>query len=211
MLDTWVREWMLILEPRWLAPAKRLPTRRDAYNSPMPNAFTLGFTAALGSAAMERITLLLNHVIAAEPVATERLRPHSGRSIQLEWTGWPTLLPAPPLVAFSITPAGLLEWCGEQAPAQPDLRVSLDASNPLRLVGQWLSGERPKVGIDGDSALATDVSWLIDNLRWDIEDDVARVIGQAPAHELARAASAIGAGLREAVSTLQGLMPRGPR
>ncbi len=177
----------------------------------MSNAFTPGFTAVLGSAAMERITLLLNHVIAAEPVATERLRPHSGRSIQLQWTGWPSLLPPPPLVAFNITPAGLLEWCGEQAPAQPDLRVSLDASNPLRLVGQWLSGERPKVGIEGDSALAADVSWLIDNLRWDIEDDVARVIGQAPAHELARAASALGAGLREAVSTLQGLMSRGPR
>lgn len=186
-------------------------TKRAAYNSTMANAFNPGITAALGSAAMERITLLLNHVIAAEPVATERLRPHSGRSIQLQWTGWPGLLPAPPVVAFTITPAGLLEWCGEQAPAQPDLRVTIDASNPLRLVGQWLSGERPKVGIEGDSALATDVSWLIDNLRWDIEDDVARIIGQAPAHELGRAASAVGAGLREAVRALQGLMARGPQ
>src|SRR5512139_4098196 len=188
---------------------------RAAYNSPMPTPFDAAFgprlSAALGSAAMERITLLLNHVIAAEPVATERLRPHSGRSLQLVWTGWPSLLPAPPLVAFTVTPAGLLEWCGEQAPAQPDLRVNLDASNPLKLAGQWLTGERPQVVIEGDSALATDVSWLIDNLRWDIEDDVARVIGQAPAHELARAASAVGAGLREAVRTVQGLVARGPR
>lgn len=177
----------------------------------MANAFNPGITAALGSAAMERITLLLNHVIAAEPVATERLRPHSGRSIQLQWTGWPSLLPAPPMVAFAVTPAGLLEWCGDQAPVQPDLRVTIDASNPLLLVGQWLSGERPTVGIEGDSALATDVSWLIDNLRWDIEDDVARIIGRAPAHELSRAATAVGAGLREAVRALQGLMARGPQ
>jgi ubiquinone biosynthesis protein UbiJ len=177
----------------------------------MPNPLNPGLSAALGHAAMERITLLLNHVIAAEPVAAERLRPHSGRSIQLQWTGWPSLLPAPPLVAFAITPAGLLEWCGEQAPAQPDLRVTIDASNPLKLVGQWLAGERPSIGIEGDSALATDVSWLIDNLRWDIEDDVARIIGQAPAHELARAASVISTGLREAVRALQGLMTRGPK
>lgn len=177
----------------------------------MANAFNPGITASLGSAAMERITLLLNHVIAAEPVATERLRPHSGCSIQLVWTGWPSFLPPPPLVAFSITPAGLLEWCGEQAPEQPDLRVSIDGSNPLRLMGQWLSGERPAVVIEGDSALATDVSWLIDNLRWDIEDDVARIIGQAPAHELARAAALVAGGFREAARALQGLMARGPR
>ncbi|MEO8154842.1 MAG: hypothetical protein ABI605_17390 [Rhizobacter sp.] len=174
----------------------------------MPTPFNSLF-ASLGSAAMERITLLLNHVIAAEPVATERLRPHAGRSIQLQWTGWPALLPPAPQVAFSITPAGLLEWCGDQVPAQPDLRVTIDASNPLRLMSQWLSGERPQVGIDGDSALATDVSWLIDNLRWDIEDDIARVIGQGPAHELARAASVLSAGLREAVRALQSLVKRG--
>ena len=167
-----------------------------AYNSPMPNPFNSLF-ASLGSAAMERVTLLLNHVIAAEPVATEKLRPHAGRSISLQWTGWPALLPPAPQVAFIVTPAGLLEWCGEQAPAQPDLRVSLDASNPLLLMSQWFSGQRPKVGIEGDSTLATDVSWLIDNLRWDIEDDMARVIGQAPAHELARAASMVTGGFRE--------------
>lgn len=160
---------------------------------------------------MERITLLLNHVIAAERVATERLKTHTGRSLQLLWTGWPPLLPPPPVVAFNITPAGLLEWCGDQVPVQPDLRMSLDASNPLKLASLWISGERPQVVIEGDSALAADVSWLIDNLRWDIEDDLARIIGQAPAHELAKASKAVSAGLREAVRALQGLVSRAPR
>lgn len=179
--------------------------------TPFDSALGARWSAALGSAAMERITLLLNHVIAAEPVATDKLKPHSGRSIQLVWTGWPSLLPPAPQVAFTVTPAGLFEWCGDQPPVQPDLRVNLDASNPLRLAAQWFAGERPQVVIEGDSALATDVSWLIDNLRWDIEDDVARVIGQAPAHELARGAQAIGAGLREAVRAVQGLVSRAPR
>ncbi len=168
-----------------------------------------GFASTLGAAAMERITLLLNHVIGAEPVATERLRGHAGRSIQLQWTGWPSLLPAPPVVAFMVTPAGLLEWQAE--PAQlPDLRVALDASNPLKLMGQWFSGERPQLGIEGDSALAADISWLIENLRWDIEDDLARLIGQGPAHELSRAAATLSAGFNEAVRKLQGLMGRKP-
>jgi ubiquinone biosynthesis accessory factor UbiJ len=174
-----------------------------AYNSTMLNIF-----ASLGSAAMERITLLLNHVIAAEPVATERLRPHSGRSIQLQWTGWPGLLPSPPVVAFVITPAGLLEWCGEQAPAQPDLRVTIDASNPLRLMGQWLSGERPQVGIEGDSALAADVSWLIDNLRWEVSDDLSRFVGPVAAQAIARVGRLLAQGLREALRLASSLAPR---
>jgi len=176
----------------------------------MPNAFTqTAFSAQFGAAAMARITLMLNHVLVSEAVATARLRPHVGRSIHLQWTGWPSFLPQPPLVAFTVTPAGLLEWCGTEAPAQPDLIVTVDASNPLKLAALWLTGERPKVGIEGDSALAADVSWLIDNLRWDIEDDLARVIGQAPAHQVSAAARAIAGGLREAVRAVQGLVARG--
>ncbi len=179
--------------------------------TPFDSALGARFSSALGAAAMARITLLLNHVVAAEPVATDRLKPHAGRSLQLVWTGWPTLLPPPPAVAYTITPAGLFEWCGEAPPAQADLRINLDASNPLKLAGQWFAGERPQIVIEGDSTLAADVSWLIDNLRWDLEDDLARIVGQAPAHEISRAASAIGAGLREAVRTVQGLVSRTPR
>jgi ubiquinone biosynthesis protein UbiJ len=179
--------------------------------TPFDSAFGARFSTLLGSAAMERITLVINHVVAAEPVATARLKPHAGRSLQLVWTGWPALLPAPPVVAFTITPAGLFEWCGEQLPAQPDLRVNLDASNPLKLASLWLTGERPQIVIEGDSALAADVNWLIDNLRWDVEDDLARIVGQAPAHEIARGASALAAGFREAVRVLQGLVSRSPR
>ena len=175
------------------------------YNPRMLNAIT----SSLGSAAMERITLLLNHVIAAETVATERLKPHAGRHVQLVWTGWPSFLPPPPLVAFAVTPAGLLEWAGDEPPAAPELRVSLDASNPMRLASMWLAGERPSVNIEGDSAFAADVSWLIDNLRWDIEDDLARIVGQAPAHQIARVASAVSASFAFAARTLQGLAVRG--
>jgi ubiquinone biosynthesis protein UbiJ len=162
-------------------------------------------TSSLGAAAMERITLLLNHVLASERVAMARLKPHAGRSLQLLWTGWPSLLPAPPQVAFTVTPAGLLEWCGAAPPAVPELRISLDASNPARLAAQWLASERPRIAIEGDSAFAADVSWLIENLRWDIEDDLAQVIGAGPARQVARAGSLVGKGVTAAVQALQRL------
>ena len=158
-------------------------------------------TAALNLAVMERATLWLNHVLASEPVATQRLRPHAGRTIRLRLVGWPALLPPPPPAAFRVTPAGLFEWCGEEAAeaVNAELTVSVDASNPALSLAQALTGERPKVDVSGDAAFAADLNWLADNLRWDYEDDLARVVGPAPARELARLASGAANGLRELV------------
>lgn len=165
--------------------------------------------AMLGAAAIERVTLLVNHVLAAEPVATERLRVHAGRCIGLHFAGWPALLPALPSTAFRVTPAGLVEWCGDDLPADPDLRVEIDASNPALAMAQALAGGYPKVEVAGDAALAADLNWLVDNLRWDLQDDLARIVGQAPAREITRVAGGIAAGLREAVRTVTGLVARG--
>ena len=164
---------------------------------------------ALASAAVgERVTLLLNHVIAAEPAAQQRLLPHAGRTVDIRAQGWPTLLPPLPPAAFRVTPAGLLEWLGAEPPATPELRVEIDASNPALALARSLGGERPKVEIAGDAQFAADVSWLFEHLRWDVQDDLARLVGDAPARELARLGGAIAAGLREAVRTIGSLASR---
>lgn len=158
---------------------------------------------SLASAAvMERITLLLNHVIAAEPAAQQRLLPHAGRAVEIRFEGWPALLPPLPPTAFRVTPAGLLEWCGADLPAAAELRVGIDAANPALALARTLTGERPRVEIAGDAQFATDVHWLFDNLRWDAQDDLARLVGDAPAREIARLGQGIATGLREAVRTI---------
>jgi ubiquinone biosynthesis protein UbiJ len=65
-----------------------------------------------------------------------------------------------------------------------------------------LAGQRPAVDVSGDAALAADVAWLVDNLRWDLHDDLARVVGDAPAAALVQFASAASTGLRVAVDAL---------
>ena len=139
-------------------------------------------------AVMQRLTLLLNHVLSSEAVATAKLQPHSGRRLQLNVVDWPNSLPAFPSLVFVITPAGLLEWqpevAGTAPGAVPDLTVNIQASNPAQMVLQALSGQRPRIDVSGDAALAGDISWLMDNLRWDIQDDIARWVGQAPAYQL---------------------------
>jgi ubiquinone biosynthesis protein UbiJ len=155
-------------------------------------------------AVLERVTLLINHVLAAEPVAMTRLQRHSGSAVLIGFKGWPSLLPALPVVAFRISPAGLVEWLGETPPSAPDLRIEVDVANPAAVLAQALTGERPNVEIAGDAEFASDVNWLIDNLRWDIEDDLARFIGAAPAAEVSRLARAVADGLRAAVRTVRG-------
>ena len=163
----------------------------------MPPAPLLDSAAA---ALMERLTLLLNHVLSSEPIAVERLRGHAGKRLRIRLDGWPSLLPALPELAFEVTPAGLAEWLREGAAAEPALVLGVDASNPALLALRGLAGERPRVEVQGDAAFAADVSWLIDNLRWDVRDDLARFVGPAAAQAIGRRGRARADGLREALA-----------
>jgi ubiquinone biosynthesis protein UbiJ len=151
--------------------------------------------ALLAPAFAERLTLLLNHVLSSEAVATDRLRPHSGATLALRLPGWPRLLPPPPALAWRVTPAGLLDWCGADVQdgaadaTPPDLAITLDASNPAALAARVLSGQQPQVQIDGSAQLAGDVNWLLQNLRWDVAADLDRLFGPQmaqPLHQLGR-------------------------
>lgn len=164
--------------------------------------------ALASTAVMERATLLVNHVIAAEPVARQRLGAHAGRCIALHFEGWPRLLPPLPPTSFVVSAAGLLEWCGNDTPPPPDLRVEIDSSNPALAFAKSLAGERPRIEVAGDAQLAADVNWLFDNLRWEMQDDLARIVGAGPARELARLGSAVAGALREAVRTIGSVASR---
>ena len=161
------------------------------------------FTPAL----MNRLTLALNHVLASEAVATGRLLPHAGRRVRVELLNWPPLLPPAPSLAFELTPAGLLEWCGIEPPAGADLSLRIDAANPALLMARLAAGERPAVSIDGDAALATDVDWLVQNLRWDVAADLEAVIGPVAAEQVHRLGVALARGLRAALGKLDTLRP----
>jgi ubiquinone biosynthesis protein UbiJ len=153
-------------------------------------------------AALARLTLLLNHVLASEVVASERLRPHAGSRIEVKIDGWPNLLPTPPMLAFTVTAAGLLEWSGDLRGVDAELRLRVVADNPALLAVRALAGEMPVVEVEGNSQLAADVNWLFDNLRWDLEADLSRFFGPGVAHELNRLGALLATGLRRAVRSL---------
>lgn len=122
-----------------------------------------------------RVVLLLNHVLQQEPVAQERLKRQKGKPVRVQWGDFHLTL--------SATPAGLLER--PSGPAKAELSVSLTQTSPLDLAQSLLLGDKPAVDIQGDVQLAAEVAWLVDNVRWDVEEDLSRVVGDATAHTLA--------------------------
>ncbi|MEY2690093.1 MAG: hypothetical protein RL375_4293 [Pseudomonadota bacterium] len=185
---------------------------KDFSALPAPPALS-GLLQALGNETLARITLLINHVIASEPAAMGRLATQADKSVRVEWRAWPNILPGglaarlplPTPACWRISRAGLLDLeitapvvspgpadafdpiAPTDATDEPGLVVTLDPGD----LGRWLlaaAGGRPPMEIRGDAALAAEVGWLAENLRWDIEDDLARIVGELPAHQLAKAA-----------------------
>lgn len=122
--------------------------------------------------AQNRLVLLLNHVLDQEPAAVERLRRQQGKTARLVWGKF--------VLTLRATPAGLLERPVE-ANGSPDLTVTLTQTALPDLMNTLLQGQKPAVKIEGDVQLAAEVAWLTDNVRWDLEEDLARLVGDVPA------------------------------
>ena len=138
-------------------------------------------------AVRNRMGLFANHVLTGCPPAVERLRAHAGKVVRVDVSGWPGLIPAPPPLALKITPAGLFE--ADEASATPDLHVRLDASEPGQAAGNVFKGGLPPMSIDGDAALAADVNWIAQNVRWDPAADAERFFGPTVAEGVSRASA----------------------
>jgi ubiquinone biosynthesis accessory factor UbiJ len=117
----------------------------------------------------------INHVLRSEPWAMTQLVKHAGKSILLQ-------LPFRDL-ACEITPVGLLHVLKELDSPSLTLEVSAKALNELAGSPASLREQAFKaVKITGDADLAQLIGRLAGQLRWEYEEDLARIIGDAPAH-----------------------------
>lgn len=128
-----------------------------------------------------RVVLLLNHVLMQEPQAMERLTRQKGSVVRMQWRSMTFMV--------VVTPAGLLDVAAPDA--QADLTLVITEESPVEIAQNLMSGDKPAIRIEGDVQLAADVSWLIDHVRWDLEEDLARIMGDAPAHGMMQAVGAM--------------------
>ena len=130
----------------------------------------------------------INHVLAGEPWASAELAKHAGKAIALEM----------PFGRFAvqINNSGLLEAArhvdGSQNPDEEVLSpvrtalvltISSQAlSTLLTSSGSIRENAFKSVTIAGDADLAQLLGRLAGQLRWEYEEDLSKIIGDAPAH-----------------------------
>lgn len=158
---------------------------------------TLGPPPAWAVAELQRrLITLCNHILQQEPQALARLVRQKGRMVRVQWDVYSLQL--------VVTPAGLLDLAADAD--APDLTLTLTQTSAVTLAQALLQGTQPTVHIAGDVQLAAEVNWLVHHVRWDIEEDVARLLGDAPAHLLGQAVRA----MAQAVQTLLQRQPSQP-
>jgi ubiquinone biosynthesis accessory factor UbiJ len=129
--------------------------------------------AWLMAEAINKVLLLVNHVLDQEPQATARLARHHGKRIAFSWTGVHVL--------WVISPAGLLMTVDTPDGQEADLRIDMKDAAFSSVAQSVLQGAQPDFSIHGDVMLAAELGWLREHVRWDVEDDLARIVGDTPA------------------------------
>ena len=142
-----------------------------------------------GSPMQMAIWATLNHLIAQQPGANAKLQLYAGKILRLR--------SGPLELVAHISDAGTFVAAASDALADATLRVGFNSLLCPRDPANFTS-----VHIEGDQTLATDVGRVLQNLSWDFEDDLSRVIGDVPARLMADRARALDAWGRRALTSL---------
>lgn len=121
----------------------------------------------------------LNHLLESESWARERLAPFAGEGLELR---------APPLPTLRFTVATDGRLVAGQPEAAPEPTPSLVITAGPDALAAALKGEEHllrAVEVAGNARLASEVMFLFRHLRWDLEEDIAKVFGDVAAHRLA--------------------------
>ncbi|CAB3693310.1 ubiquinone biosynthesis accessory factor UbiJ [Trinickia soli] len=125
----------------------------------------------------------VNHLLAREAWARQRLAPYAGKTARISFSSI--------VLTFAVESEGYLSAVDEIDAKAVDvsLAIGTDALPAFMQGGQ--AAVMKHVKIEGDAEFATQLAKLAEHLRWEPEEDLAKLIGDAPAHraaELVRAA-----------------------
>lgn len=120
----------------------------------------------------------LNHLLAGANWARARLVPFAGRRARFD-------LPLFAL-AFEIAPDGLVGPDAGAGAADVVIRLPADM---LFLLPQGIDRVMAQANFVGNAEFATELSFVFRNLRWDAEEDLARLVGDIAAHRIVTGAT----------------------
>ncbi|MGQ0651598.1 MAG: ubiquinone biosynthesis accessory factor UbiJ [Betaproteobacteria bacterium] len=123
---------------------------------------------------------VLNRLLEREAWARERLAPFAGACVELR-------APLVPPLRFTLLPGGRVAAGGPQ----PELTLVVKPE-VVAALGKGEEAISRAIEVSGNARLAAEAMQLARYLRWDIEEDLARVLGDAAAHRLVETARAFG-------------------
>ncbi len=127
------------------------------------------------TALVDLLVPVLNHLLANEDWARQRLESYAGQTFRIE--GGPDPLP------MTVTETGSLRPAGSDDAAAVTVAFPSDAIFRLLTDPQsFISSAR----LTGAANFAETLAFVFRNLRWDYEADLAGVVGDVPAHRIAR-------------------------
>jgi ubiquinone biosynthesis protein UbiJ len=118
----------------------------------------------------------LNRLLRSEPWARERLLPFASEILELR-------APPMPRLRFAIAAEGWLEPAPAAA-AEPSLVITI-RPDALAAAAKGEDHLLRSIDVAGNAKLASEVMFLVRHLRWDVEEDLAQVVGDVAARRLA--------------------------
>ena len=116
---------------------------------------------------------VLNHLLASEDWARQRLRPFAGQTAQVSSGSL--------VLALVVTPEGTFSAGDKTATAT--VSIALPADAPVRALTDR-DGLMAAAQISGPADFAEALGFVLRNLRWDAEDDLSRLVGDIAARRM---------------------------
>jgi ubiquinone biosynthesis accessory factor UbiJ len=111
---------------------------------------------------------IANHLLLQNDWMQSELVDHKNKIIVIEISGFK--------ITFKVKDDGQLEMIDEDK--RYDCEISLTVND---FVGQLINDKNGKISIKGDIELANKISQILKKIEWDIEEDLAKYIGDVPA------------------------------
>lgn len=151
----------------------------------------------------------LDHLLGQSAWARERLKPYTGRHARFCIGGGQlglTVTAAGGFAVNAIDAVGAAADAANTAPADtatpaapaPDVVITLPADTPLLLLQGGLARVMQVVRVEGNAEFATELAFVLKNLRWDYEEDLSRVVGDIAAHRISGGLGALAGWQRQA-------------
>ena len=149
----------------------------------------MGVSAPIFSHMLNRgVIAALNHLLDAAPWARDRLVPFAGKKA--------TFVMSPLRLSVQVQVGGLFVAADGEA-ADVDITLPLD---PL-LGMQGKDALMRQARVSGSADFADALRFVLQNLRWDFEEDLSRFVGDIAAHRIAETVSVVGLWQRRAAQS----------